>query len=86
MASGRIAGRGAAPWVDRSVHAKREPRLMSGALETRGTMRPFSRDAASAAPPSDGYALMSTSLVSGRKISATTKLIVAITIGYHSPE
>src|SRR5262245_18326181 len=32
------------------------------------------------------YALMSTSLVSGKKINATTKLIVAMMIGYHRPE
>ncbi len=30
--------------------------------------------------------VMSTSLVSGRKISATTKLIAATAIGYHRPE
>jgi hypothetical protein len=30
--------------------------------------------------------VMSTSLVSGRKISATMKLIAAITIGYQRPE
>jgi hypothetical protein len=30
--------------------------------------------------------VMSRSLVSGRKISATTKLIAATTIGYHNPE
>ena len=30
--------------------------------------------------------LMSRSLVSGRKISATTKLIAATMIGYHRPE
>ena len=30
--------------------------------------------------------VMSRSLVSGRKISATTKLIAATTIGYHRPE
>jgi hypothetical protein len=33
-----------------------------------------------------GYVVMSTSLVSGRKITATTKLIAAMAIGYHSPE
>jgi hypothetical protein len=37
-------------------------------------------------PAKTGHAVMSTSLVSGRKISATTKLIVAMMIGYHSPE
>jgi hypothetical protein len=72
------------PWVDRSVHVNEEPRLMSGAFES--LMRPRSRAPACATPGNNGYALMSTSLVSGRKISATTKLIVAITIGYHSPE
>jgi hypothetical protein len=30
--------------------------------------------------------VMSRSLVSGRKMSATTKLIAATTIGYHRPE
>ena len=39
-----------------------------------------------AAPPFAYIWVMSRSLVSGRKISPTTKLIAAITIGYQRPE
>ena len=38
------------------------------------------------ARPSSYICVMSRSLVSGRKIRPTTKLIAATTIGYHRPE
>jgi hypothetical protein len=52
-------------------------------IEMAGT-KPGHRDGAGSARRR--YALMSTSLVSGRKITATTKLIAAMAIGYHRPE